>query len=450
MANQLQPIPDGTALETLWGEDSEAQPTDNQSNLKRTLVIAGGLLGILFLLSLLVPIGGAVIATGQVGVEGRTKTIAHPTGGVIATIAVENGQHVDEGELLMRLEDTVSGAAADYSAMTVEQLLAQRARLEAERLGSGRILFPPELTAAGTDTAANAMADERKLFQIRRAEEGQLRAQLGARISQYEQQIGGFRAQIASLEKQRTLIEPELEGVRELWEQQLVTINRLNELERTAASIEGSIASLQANIASTGARITESREQLIQLGQSRRADAATQLAALNTSLNDQQVRSVSATDQQENRDIRAPYAGVVEKIAFASIGDVVQPAEPIMEIVPDNELMIVEAAISPADIDQVRKGQKARVRFSSFSVTTTPEIDGEVTYVATDRSVDEATGFPYYTARILVDQAQVRREGLDLRSGMPAECYIATGDRPLISFLTKPLRDQFARAFRQN
>lgn len=431
-----------------WGAALDPVPLPAQQ--RNRLRWAAGILLVIFLAAMFVPIGGAVIGSGQVGVETRVKRIAHPTGGVISNIAVTNGQHVERGALLMQLDDRVSGAETNYSSLTVEQLLAQRARLEAERVAAAAITFPPDLTGSQSASAAQAIADEQKLFNIRRAEQTQIRAQLQARLVQFVQQIEGYGAQIAALQRQRTLIEPERQGVRELWDKQLVTINRLNQLERTAADIEGSIASLQAQIAQARARITETREQLVQLGETRRAQAGTDLAQVNAALNEQRLRNVAASDRHTRNEIRAPYAGVVEKLAFSAIGDVVKAGEPIMEIVPDQEMMVIEAAISPIDIDQVRAGQVARVRFSAFNVAATPELPGKVTYVATDRSEGHDGKTAFYLVRVIVDQAAVKREGLALRSGMPAEVYIETGSRSLLSFVTKPLRDQFARAFRND
>lgn len=426
--------------------------SDKQGNeshrLRRTLAIVGGLVLILLLLAAFVPIGGAVIGTGKVGVESRVKRIAHPTGGVIAEIPVVIGEHVQAGQLLMRLDDRVTGADATYSNLTVEQLLAQRSRLEAERLGTGAIRFPSELLATTSPTARLAMDDEQRLFAIRRSEEGQLQAQLQARIAQLEEQIDGFHVQIASLRRQRSLIEPERQGVRELWDRQLVTISRMNQLERTAADLDGNIGALHAQIASTRASITEAQEQAIQLRETRRAQAGQQLAQVNTTLNQQQIRTIAAGDQQDRSKIRAPYSGTVEKIAFAAIGDVVKPAEPIMEIVPDADEMVVEAMTSPDDIDQVKVGQKAIVRFSSFNKAATPEVAGKVTYVAADRSENPDTKQSYFLTRIALNRRDLQHEKLKLRSGMPAEVHIQTGSRSLLSYIFKPLRDQFARAFR--
>ena len=419
-----------------------------RSALRRPLGYLGSVFLLLLVIGAFVPIGGAVIANGQVGVESRVKRIAHPTGGVIAAIAVVNGQHVERGELLMRLDDRVSGADANFSSLTVDQLRAQQARLEAERLGGAAINFPADLAARGTPGASKAMADERSLFAIRRSEEAQLQAQLGSQIAQLNQQIAGYEGQIAALRRQIALIQPERKAFKELWDKGLITISRRNELERLAASLDGSVASLEAQIASTRAKIGEAREQAIQLRESRRAQAGSELAQVNTALNQQQSRSVAAGDQQSRSEIRAPYSGTVEKIAFAAVGDVIKPAEAIMEIVPDADQLVVEAMIAPEDVDQVSAGQRASIRFSSFNLSATPSIDGQVGYIAADRSEDPQSRQAFFVARISVDQGQVRREGLALRSGMPAEVHIQTGSRSMLSYIFKPLRDQFARAFR--
>jgi len=435
-------------LPALWQSDEpNATP---QFDLRRGLRIGGGLMALLLVMAAFVPIGGAVIGNGQVGVESRVKRIAHPFGGVIAEILVANGEHVKKGQLLMRLDDKVSGAGATYSSLTVEQLLAQKARLETERLGAGTIRFPAELLAMNSDSAAKAMADERRLFAMRNQEQAQMQAQLSARIMQFDNEIVSLRAQITSMQRQRTLIEPERQGVKELWEKDLVTINRLNQMERTAAEIDGRIASLNAEIAKSHAQIAETRERMIQMVESRRVEAGAELTRVLTALNEQRVKSIAAGDQQVRSEIHAPYSGTVEKIAFAAVGEVVRPAEPIMEIVPDSDEMVVEAAISPADIDQVRQGQTARVRFSAFNVAATPEIDGKVIYAAADRTVQPETGQAFFMVRIAIDQTELRRENLKLTSGMPAEVHIHTGNRSMLSYVTKPLRDQFARAFRDN
>jgi HlyD family secretion protein len=190
---------------------------------------------------------------------------------------------------------------------------------------------------------------------------------------------------------------------------------------------------------------------MIQLGETRRAEAGAQLSQINSVLNEQQVQSVTAEDIQHRTLIRAPYDGVVDKLAFNTIGGVIRPAETIMEIVPDRDRLLVEVAVSPVDIDRVVIGQEARIRFTAFSNTATPEIAGRVTHVAPERTDNPETGASFYAARVSVDVADLRdNPELVLRPGMPADVFIQTGSRPMISYITKPLQDQFARAFRDN
>ncbi|MDF0543261.1 HlyD family type I secretion periplasmic adaptor subunit [Sphingobium sp. H39-3-25] len=416
-----------------------------------TLILSLALFAGVSLAATVVPIGSAVVGSGQLGVESRVKRVAHPLGGTIAQILVSNGQHVRKGQLLIRLDDKVSGTDATLSSLSVDQLLARRARLEAEQMGLGSISFPASLTSRKDPAATKVMADEQRMFAMRRQEQAGMIAQLNARISQYGQQITGYGAQIESLRQQSTLIAPEREGVRQLYEKKLVTINRLNQLERTAADLTGNIGALRAQQAQAQAHISETREQIIQMGQTRRTEAGTELASVNEQLNQQQVRSVSAMDAQHRTMIRAPYDGVVEKMAFVSVGDVIRPAEAIMEIVPDKDRLIVEGAIGPGDVDQVHADQSARIRLSALGATVTPEITGKVVYIAAERVTEPETQRSYFPVRIAIDPSQLsKKDAATLKSGMPAEIFIETGSRTMISYITKPLQDQFARAFRDN
>lgn len=443
---------DMTAIHSEPAAPAEAyDPERSMMRLRRIAMIALGALAMgLFVPAALIDIGGAVIGIGQVGVESHVKRIAHPVGGTIAHIGVRNGQHVRKGQVLIRLDDRVTGNDARLSSLSVDQLLAQRARLEAERLDAPVLRFPAALVARADSEAQRAMADERRLFAMRRQEFTSLVGQLRQQIDQREQQIRGQEAQITALLQQGRLIAQELDGIRALYAKQLVTIGRKNQLERAAVDIQGTTAALQAAIAEGRSRITEIRTQIIQQGQSRRSDAGTQLAQVGAMLLQQQERSVSAGDLQERTLIRAPWDGIVDKLAFTTIGDVIRPAETIMEIVPNRDRLLVEAAVSPADIDQLQTGQKARVRFSALNMASTPELAGRLVHLAAERTVNPQTQASYYAVRVEVDPALIARNGIVLKPGMPAEVFIETGARPMLSYLTKPLRDQLARAFRDN
>lgn len=439
------------ALENAASEQATGPEGELRQQTRKILWSVGLLVPVLLATATLIPIGGAVIGQGQVGMESSAKRVTHPNGGVIAYLFVRNGDRVKAGDPLLRFDDGVTSGQSEISALSVDQLLAKRARLEAEQLGLAAIRFPASLSNSTSPGAKAAMDYEQRLFMLRRTEEASLRAQLGSRVTQLQREISGYRIQIGALNQQSELIEPERKGVRELWDRGLVTISRKNELERAAVDLKGNVGALSATIAQTQAKIGETRQQMVLLGQQRRADAGTELATVNAALNEQQLRNLAAADSQNRSVVRAGYAGVVEKLAFNGVGGVVRPAEPIMEIVPVDDTLIVEAAISPADIEQVQVGQPARIRFSTINSTATPEIAGKVFYVAADPTVRERDGSTFFPVRVRIDAAMLKRyPELKLRQGMPAEAFIETGSRSLLSYLTKPLRDQFARSFRDN
>ena len=428
-------------------------PEALRQSISRKIRTAWIFLGVLVfgfvLAGLVIPIGGAVIAPGRIAPESEVKNIAHPTGGVIEAIEVSDGDRVKANDVLIRLDTNVSEVSAELTERTVDQLLAQRARLEAEVQNGSRINFPPELLASEDASAKTAMQAEFNRFRLNRTEQASLRSQLADRIVQLDRQIDSYNAQISALRQQQALIGPELEGVRSLKEQGYVTIRRLNELERQAVELEGSIGALQSNIAGTQARISEAREQQIQIGQTARTTASAELSRVEAALNDQQIQSVSADDQFDRAVIRAPYAGVVDQLAYNSIGEVIRPAEPIMRIVPTEDLLIFEGMVAPQDINRLQVGQRARIRLSALDQATTPEMDGELIFVSAELVSDRESGVSYYRVRVRLDERWMpEAKKLNLISGMPVEIFVETGNRSMLSYITKPLRDQFARAFR--
>lgn len=428
-----------------------AQSYDERARKRtRIAMIAGAVFALLILVGgVLVPIGGAVIAMAEVAPESQVKRIAHPTGGVISEILVRDGDAVEEGELLLRLDTEVTSVSAEYSERSLAQLLAQRARLTAETENRGSIRFPAELIEDDSDEARAAMAAEQRRFALNRSEQSSLRAQLTERVNQLNRQIDGYNAQISSLEQQQALIKPELEMLREMHGQGYVTIRRLNEMERTAIDLDGSIGALRANIAQSNAGIAQAEEQRIQIGQTARADAGAELAQVEAAINEQRVASASAGDQFDRSEIRASYAGTVDKLAYSAVGEVVRPAETIVEIVPRDDNLVFNGLVLPSDIDRVAVGQSARVRLSAFNQATTPELEGEVTFVSADPVTDETSGARLFRVRVVLDDSAAEATGgLELVSGMPAELFIETGSRSMLSYVTKPLVDQFARAFR--
>ena len=414
-------------------------------------VLGGGLVLTVLLAGTLIPIGGAVVATGQVDAASHVKRVAHPRGGIVAAVLVRDGQHVEAGQVLAKLDDTVASTQTQLAGMTIDQLLAQRARLESEAMGRPAIVWPQELAGRKDAEARDAIAAEQNLFLTRRAEAANLRAQLSARINQYQAELTSYQAQVSSARRQSTLIQPERAGIDSLYDKGLIPISRRNQIERTAMELEGSIGSLQGSIAETRGKIAETRAQLAQQDQTRRAEAGTQLAALNAQINQQRMNAADTSEQRDRSAVRAPCSGTISHLQVAAAGEVVQPNEVFAEIVPDRDRLVVEAMVSPADIERVAVDKAARIRFTSFDRASTPEIPGKVIFVGPNRTTSADGKTSYYVARIAIDRAALdANPALRLKPGMPSEVYISTGSRSLVSYILKPLGDQLARTMKDH
>ncbi len=421
-------------------------------NLKWGLVILGVLVFILGGLAALVPMQGAVIASGQFMVETRVKHIGHPTGGVIADILVREGDRVKAGQELLRLDDTVTGATATLTGENYDQLLARSARLKAEREGRSRIDFPAELTRrAGDRSVALLMREEQRVLNLRNSTAGSQQAQLVERVRQAEAQIAGMQQQLAANKEQAALIDKELQATRELWSKGYTTLARLNQLERTAVELRSQAGAMNANIATTRAQIAEIRGQMLTISNNMRSGSGDELTQVESQLSEIQRNKIAAQDTMNRISIRAPQSGTVDKLVFTTVGGVIPPGETILDIVPDSDALVVEAQVSPRDVDQVRQNQKVQLQMSAFNTRTTPEVEGVVETVSANRQTDPRNGMSYYVVRIRPDPQSLARAGkLELRAGMPVEAFIQTGERSLIAYLTKPLTDQLRRAFREN
>jgi HlyD family secretion protein len=395
-------------------------------------------------------LAGAVIAPGQLVVESDVKKVQHPTGGVVDELKVQDGDSVVAGEVIIRLDDTVTRANLAIVVKSLQQLEAREARLEAERDGAASITFSGSLQVLAEDPeVARLIAGETKLFELRRsAREGQ-KAQLAERASQLNEEIGGLGSQIVAKKREIELINEELVGVRDLWEKKLVPVQRVNELDRQAARLEGERGQLVAATAQAKGRISEIQLQVIQIDQDMRSEVAGELREIQAKTAELVERQIAAEDQLRRIEIRAPQSGRVHQLAVHTLGGVIGPGEVLMLVVPVADDLTVEVKLAPQDIDQVQVGQAAVLRFSAFNQRTTPEVTGEVTRVSADLTLDERSGLSYYTARISLAAGEVQRlGGLSLAPGMPVEAFIQTGERTVLSYLTKPLTDNAMRSFR--
>jgi HlyD family secretion protein len=395
-------------------------------------------------------LSGAVIAPASVVVDTNVKKIQHPTGGVVGELFVRDGQRVSAGNVVLRLDDTVTRANLAIVLKGLDEMTARRARLIAERDRAEEIAFPVEFFARATDPDVASIIDgERKLFESRRSVRLGQKSQLKERAAQLGEEIQGHLALQKAKSEEIDLIRRELEGVRELWSKALVQINRLIALEREAARLTGERAQSIFAIAQSRGKISEIELQILQIDQELSSEVAKELRELDGRFGEFIERKVAAEDQLKRVDIRAPQDGVVHQLAVHTFGEVVTSGNPVMLIVPDADALSVEARVPPQDIDQLHLGQAAGLRFSGLNQRTTPEINGVVARISADVSQDQRSGQSYYTVRINIDATETARlANVKLLPGMPVETFMRTHDRTVLSYLTKPLHDQISRSFR--
>lgn len=415
--------------------------------LGAVLLLAGGVGG----WASVTEIAGAVIAPGTLVVDSHVKNVQHAIGGIVAEIDAHDGDKVKSGDLLLRLDRTVPAANLAVVSKALDQLAARKARLDSERRGSDVIIFPNDLLDRVADPdVAEAVAGEKQHFETRRTSRAGQKSQLGERIAQLEKEIAGDIAQAEANSKEIELEQKELASVRALWAKKLISIDRLTSTEREATRLDGQRGQLVASQAQAEGKIAEIKLQIIQIDLDLSTEVNKDLRDIDGQMSELMERKVAAEDQLKRVDIRAPQDGVVQQSIAYTIGGVVKPGETIMQVVPDNDSLAVEARIAPSDIDKLWVGQSASLRFSAFNTRTTPQIDGVVERTSPDIATDQRTGASYYTVRIRTTAAQVARLGeVKLVPGMPVESFIKTEDRSVISYLVKPLRDQITRAFRQ-
>ncbi|MGZ5871933.1 MAG: HlyD family type I secretion periplasmic adaptor subunit [Bradyrhizobium sp.] len=412
----------------------------------RVLLVAGVLAGGWIVL---MPLAGAVVVPGNLVVQSNVKTIQHPTGGVVAEIAIHNGMRVGIGDLLVRLDATQAQASLQMVSKQLNEVRARIARLVAERDGLLQLQAPAELAArSGEDAIKTLLASEDSLFKARANARRSQTDLLQSRVSQLGEEITGLDAQVASKTKQLELIAGELSGVQDLYDKRLVPLARLTTLQRESARIEGERGQLMSAIAETKSKIGEAQLQIVRIDQDFRTDVVKELGETQGKEAQLVERSVAARDLLDRIEIRAPASGVIHQLSAHTIGGVIRAGDAIMEVVPDTDDLLIEARLQPSDIDQVRTGQTAFIRFSAFNQRVTPQLTGVVSYVSADTSRDQQTNVPYFTVRVLLPEDERRRlAGLQLVSGMPAEVFMQTGSRTMMSYLLKPITDQMQRAF---
>jgi membrane fusion protein, type I secretion system len=396
-------------------------------------------------------IAGAVIGSGLVVVESNVKKVQHSTGGIVGEIYVKNGSKVKAGDVLIRLDETLTRTNEQMISKQLDQLLMREARLKAERDDAASVIVPELLASRSLEPdVAEIIGGERSLFTTRRdSKDGQL-SQLKERVGQLTQESEGISAQIEAKTREVKLITDELSGLSDLEAKQLVTTTKVAALKREKARLEGELGQYEASLAQTSGRKTEVALQMARLDQEMKTQVVNDLRDTQTKIAEFVERKIAAADQLRRVDIRSPQDGIVHQLAVVTVGGVISPGEQIMLIVPQDDRLLIEAKISPKDIDQVRPGMQARLRFSAFNQQTTPQISGEVTSVSPDLSRDPINGEIYFTVRISISDAERAKLGANkLQPGIPVEVHITTEERTALSYLLKPMADQINRAFRE-
>ena len=411
------------------------------------VILAGGLGG----WASTAEISGALIAPGQIVVESNVKKVQHPTGGVVGEVLARDGDIVKAGDILVRLDDTVTKASLAIVTKNLDAQWARAARLEAEQRGQDKITFPPQLLTRINDADVKSLIlSETKLFEVRVTGRTGQKAQLRERITQLNEEILGLSAQEKAKDQEIALVEKELAGVRDLYEKHLVQISRLTTLERDTARLNGERAQYIASRAQAKGKITETELQIIQVDKDMVSEVSKDLRETNDKIGEFVERKVTAEDQLRRTDIRAPQNGMVLQSAVHTVGGVITAGDAIMMIVPQSDDLQVEAKVNPQDIDKLQIGQKTLLRLSAFNQRTTPELNGVDNRVSADVTIDQRTGQSYYTIRVSMTPGEIARLGdVKLIPGMPAEAFVQTGDRTVMSYLMKPLSDQVMRAFRE-
>ncbi|MBH5370142.1 HlyD family type I secretion periplasmic adaptor subunit [Bradyrhizobium glycinis] len=396
-------------------------------------------------------ISGALIAPGQIVVESNVKKVQHPTGGVVGEVRARDGDLVKSGDIVVRLDDTVTKANLAIVTKNLDAAQVRAARLQAEQRGLDRIEFPQSLIERAGDPDVKALlAAETKLFDVRVNGRTGQKAQLRERITQLNEEIAGLSAQEKAKDQEIALVQNELTGVRELYEKRLVQISRLTQLERDSARLNGERAQYIASRAQAKGKITETELQIIQIDKDVVSEVSKDLRETNDKIGELIERKVAAEDQLRRVDIRAPQDGMVLQSTVHTIGGVVTAGDTLMLIVPQADDLQVEAKVNPVDIDKLQIGQKTLLRLSAFNQRTTPELNGVVSRVSPDVTTDQRTGQGYYTIRVSMPPEEIARLGeVKMIPGMPVEAFVQTGDRTMLSYLMKPLHDQLMRAFRE-
>ena len=436
-------------------------PTETEQGLvpdtpRRELVIGGGIIVVFFVIFLgwaaFAPLDAGAYAQGQIAVTGNRQAVQHREGGVVSALHVAEGDTVRRGQILLQLASGELRATERGVASQVYALIAQRARLTAERDRLGAIPAPPEfagLTGDDLVLARESLRIQQLQFGARRSGRSTETGVLGQRVAQLDEQIEGYERQIAANVEQQRLIQEELTGMRSLADQGYAPLTRVRALERTAAQLDGEMGSLRSQIARSREAIGETRLQVSGVATRMNEDVADQLRQIDVQLNELRPRMLELRAQIARTEVRAPASGEIVGLTIFTAGGVIQPGQTLMEVVPRDASQVIVAQVNPNDVDNLRVGMTTEVRFPGLRERSPPKIQGRVTRISADSFTVEQTGATYYRAEIVVPASELRtlgRAANALRPGAPVEVIILLRKRTALEYLLEPLTNNLWRS----
>lgn len=402
--------------------------------------------------SLMAQISGALITSGQIEVDRNRQVVQHPDGGVVDEIVVDEGDTVKAGDLLLRLDPTTLQSELAIVEGQLFEILARRARLEAERDDAPELTFSDTLLEAATPEIETLMAGQIRLFEARLTTNRSAVEQLTLQRAQIGSQLSGITAQQDALSTQRDLIGRELTDQQTLLDRGLAQASRVLALQREEASLLGTVGDLTSQSAQAAERMTEIELQILGLSSTRREEAITQLRDLQFNELELSERRRTLRRQLDRLDIRAPVSGIVYGLQVFAPQSVIRAADPVLFLIPQDRPLVIATQVEVVDVDQIFVGQSVTLRFSAFDQRRTPELEGKVTLVSADSFQNETSGQSYYRAEVQLDEGQIDRLPADMTliPGMPVEAFVRTADRSPMDYLIKPLADYFTKAFRES
>ncbi|WP_226381943.1 HlyD family type I secretion periplasmic adaptor subunit [Falsiroseomonas ponticola] len=439
----------------LWNPPEPELPIDAPRPRTRVPVLLGYAITLVFVLGFglwaaLTPLAEAAIAPGLLKVEGTRRTVQHFEGGIVREILVRDGDMVRQGQVLMRLDQPQAAQQTETLRSQRWALLAQDARLAAELAGARDIAFPAELTGADALRAQEFITGQRTLFQARTLSlESQIQV-LRARIDQHRATIASAEGQMDAQRRMLVLLRAEETATAQLLRQGLARLPQLLALQRQVASVDGNITDIANQMVRSRAQIAEAERDMQRIIDQRTQETSAEQRDVRLRLAEAEERLRAAEDVSTRLEITAPEAGTVLNLRVFTIGAVIRPGDPVLDLVPEADRIIAEVNVQPNDIDVVHTGLQAEIRLPAFKQRLVPYLHGHVTFVASDVTQDERRGTAYYRVQVQIDESQLAAlDGVVLRAGMMVEAQIQTGSRSFARYLLQPVFDSFHRAFRE-